>query len=151
MDIEEQFQKYFNLGLIGMAITSPEKGWLNVNDKLCEIFGYSREELKKLTWSEITYPDDLNIDLSQFNRVLEGEIEGYTLDKRFLNKEGNIIYATISVNCIRNDDCSVDHFVAFVQDITKRKLAEIKLQEMNTELELLVASRTKELEEANKQ
>ncbi len=151
MTVEEQFDKYFNLGLIGMAITSPEKGWLNVNDKLCEIFGYSRIELMKLTWAEITYPDDLAADLALFNRVLEGEIDGYTLDKRFFSKEGNIIYANISANCIRTEDGNVDHFVAFVQDITERKLAEIKLRQMNTELELLVAKRTKELEDTNKQ
>ena len=146
---EEQFHKYFNLGLIGMAITSPEKGWLSVNDKLCEILGYTREELFNLTWAEITYPNDLEIDIEQFNRVLEGEIEGYTIDKRFINKNGNVIYASISANCIRKDDGGVDHFVALVQDITTRKLAEIKLQQMNVELELLVASRTKALKEAN--
>lgn len=149
MDTEEQFHKYFDLGLIGMAITSPEKGWLKVNDKLCEIFGYSREELVQLTWAELTYPDDLIADLAYFNRVIAGDIDKYTMDKRFFHKDGNIIYANISANCIRNVDGSVDHFVAFVQDMTQRKLAELKLQQMNVELELQVKLRTKELEEAN--
>jgi diguanylate cyclase (GGDEF)-like protein/PAS domain S-box-containing protein len=149
LNIEEQFHKYFNLGLIGMAITSPDKGWLRVNDKLCEIFGYSREELFNLTWAEITHPDDLDVDIAEFNRVMQGKIEGYSLDKRFINKKGDVIYASISANCIRKDDGSVNHFVALVQDITERKLAEIKLQQMNADLELLVAKRTKDLEEAN--
>jgi diguanylate cyclase (GGDEF)-like protein/PAS domain S-box-containing protein len=150
-DTEKRFQNYFNLGLIGMAITSLEKGWVDVNEKLCEILGYSRAELVELSWAEVTHPDDLETDLTQFQRVLAGETEGYTLDKRFLRKDGRVIYASISVNCIRRDDGTIDHFVAFVQDITDRKAAEIKLSQMNTELESLVVNRTKELEEANKQ
>lgn len=149
--IEERYQNYFKLGLIGMAVTSLEKGWVEVNDKLCEILGYPRDELIKLSWAEVTYPDDLEADVAEFNRVLAGEIEGYTMDKRFIRKDGEVIFASISANCIRGDDGVIDHFVAFVQDITDRKNAEIKLQELNNKLELLVAARTKELEEANRQ
>lgn len=144
------YENYFNLGLIGMAVTSLEKGWIRVNDKLCEIFGYPREELIKLTWAELTHPEDLAADVAQFERVLAGEIEGYSMDKRFIRKNGEIIYASISANCIREEDGSIDHFVAFVQDITDRKHAELKLHQMNEELESLVEQRTKELEDANK-
>ena len=134
-----------------MAVTSLEKGWVDVNEKLCEILVYPREELIKLSWAEITYPDDLKADEVEFERVLAGEIEGYSMDKRFVCKDGIVIYASISVNCIRNKDGSIDHFVAFVQDITDRKSAEIQIHKLNTELESLVAIRTKELEEANRQ
>lgn len=151
INTEEQYRDYFNLGLIGMAVTSLEKGWVDVNDKLCEILGYPREELIELSWAEITYPDDLEADVAEFERVLSGEIEGYTMDKRFIRKDGIVIYASISANCIRRDDGSIDHFVAFVQDITERKSIEMKLHQLNTELESLVVSRTKELQEANQQ
>jgi diguanylate cyclase (GGDEF)-like protein/PAS domain S-box-containing protein len=134
-----------------MAVTSLEKGWIDVNEKLCEILGYPRKELIELSWAEITYPDDLEADVAEFERVISGEIEGYTMDKRFLRKDGVVIYASISANCIRREDGSIDHFVAFVQDITDRKVIEIKLHQLNNELESLVAIRTKELEEANKQ
>lgn len=144
------YHNYFNLGLIGMAVTSPEKGWVEVNDKLCEIFGYPKEELIKLTWTEITHPDDIDADVAQFNRVLAGEIDGYSMDKRFVRKDGTLVYASISANCIRKDDGSVDHFVAFVHDISDRKKYEQELQKMNADLELLVAERTRELEEANR-
>ena len=150
MSIERQYQNYFNLGLIGMAVTSLTKGWVEVNETLCEILGYPQEELIKLSWTEITHPEDLQADVAEFERVLAGEIEGYTMDKRFIHKDGKVIFASISANCIRRDDGSIDHFVAFVQDITDRKTAEIELHRMNSELELLVANRTKELEEANK-
>lgn len=125
---EQLFRSYFDLGLIGMATTSLEKGWVSINDKLCEIVGYSKDELIKLTWSEITHPDDLEADMAQFNRVLAGEIEGYALDKRFIRKDGKIIHASISARCIRKEDGSIDYFVALIQDITVRKLAEEALR-----------------------
>jgi diguanylate cyclase (GGDEF)-like protein/PAS domain S-box-containing protein len=149
--VEELYHNYFSLGLIGMAVTSLEKGWIDVNDKLCEILGYTRDELMNLSWADITYPDDLEADVAEFERVLAGEIEGYSMDKRFQRKDGIVIYASISANCILKEDGSIDHFVAFVQDITDRKSAELKLHQLNTELESLVIKRTKELEELNKQ
>ena len=69
-----RYQQYFELGLVGMAVTSLEKGWLEVNDRLCEILGYSREELTTKTWTDLTHPDDVAPDVAQFNRVLAGDI-----------------------------------------------------------------------------
>jgi diguanylate cyclase (GGDEF)-like protein/PAS domain S-box-containing protein len=133
-----------------MAVTSLEKGWLRVNDKLCEIFGYPREELIKLTWADLTHPEDIDADVAQFERVLSGEIDGYSMDKRFIRKNGDVIYACISANCILGDNGNIDHFVAFVQDITDRKNDELKLKQLNENLEKLIKVRTKELEETNK-
>ena len=145
------YRNYFKLGLIGMAVTSLEKEWVEVDDKLCEIFGYTREQLNNLTWPEITHPEDLNDDVAEFERVLSGETDGYSMDKRFIHRNGDVIYASISVNCIRKDDGGIDHFVAFVHDISDRKKYELELRRMNAELEELVAHRTRELEEANRQ
>ena len=77
-----------------------------------------------MTWAELTHPDDLAADVSNFNRVMAGEIDGYSLDKRWIRKDGKVIYATISVKCLRRADGSVDYFVALLQDITARKRAE---------------------------
>src|SRR3982074_360012 len=74
---EEHYRRYFDLGLIGMALTSPSKGILEVNGEPCRILGYQEHELLHKTWAEITHPDDLTADVSQFNRVLSGEIDGY--------------------------------------------------------------------------
>ncbi len=79
---EERFRRYFDLGLIGMAITSPTKSCLDVNDELCRILGYQRHELLRMTWAEITHPEDLAADVTQFDRVMAGEIHGYSMDKR---------------------------------------------------------------------
>lgn len=125
---EERFRSYFELGLIGMAITSPNKGCLEVNDELCRILGYERSELLQMTWAEITHPDDLAADVAQFTRVMGGEIDGYTLDKRWVCKHGHIIDSIMTAKCLRRDDGSVDYFVGLVLDTTERKRAEEKLR-----------------------
>ncbi|OQW93216.1 MAG: hypothetical protein BWK79_12310, partial [Beggiatoa sp. IS2] len=126
---EERFRSYFELGLVGMAYTSLEKGWLQANNYLCNLLGYPWEELKQKTWVELTYPEDLEADTQQFGRMLAGEIEGYSLDKRFIRKDRQLIYTTLSVGCVRRANGAVDYVLALIQDITERKLAEIALQE----------------------
>ncbi|MEP0881892.1 PAS domain S-box protein [Trichocoleus sp. ST-U3] len=117
---EQRFRSYFELPLVGIAISSPDKGWLDANDKLCDIFGYSRQELTQMTWDQLTHPDDLPADVEQFQRILAGEIEAYSMDKRFIRKDGQTIHASISTRCVRRTDGSIDYFVALVQDITER-------------------------------
>jgi PAS domain S-box-containing protein len=126
---EERFRSYFELGLIGAAITSPTKGWIEVNDEICRMLGYERSELLRMSWAELTHPDDLIADLAHFNRVLAAELDGYSMDKRFIRKDGRVIHATISAKCRRRTDGSVDYFMALLQDITERKQAEQALRE----------------------
>jgi PAS domain S-box-containing protein len=140
---ETRFRSYFELGLIGMAITSPHKGLVEVNDELCEILGYERGELFKLKWAELSHADDLPADRDQFNRILAGEIDSYSMDKRFIHKTGQIVNTTLSVRCVRNTVGSVKFFVALVQDTTERKKAEEErerlLQTVQSEKERLLA------------
>jgi PAS domain S-box-containing protein len=145
----DEFRRYFELGLIGMAITSPAKGIIEVNDKLCEILGYPREELLQRRWSQLTHPDDLAADYALFDRVLRGESDGYSLDKRWIRKDGRVIDGTISVKCVRNEDGSVAHFMALLQDVTERNEAQAELKCAHDELEARVARRTQELHEAH--
>ncbi|MBO0727545.1 MAG: PAS domain S-box protein, partial [Blastocatellia bacterium] len=126
---EERFRSYFELGLIGMAITSPAKSLLEVNDEQCKILGYERDELLKMTWAEVTHPDDLAADIANFERVMAGEIDGYKMDKRFIRKDGRMIDTTISVKALRAADGAVDHFVSLLEDVTERKRAEEALRE----------------------
>lgn len=142
---EERFRRYFELGLIGMAMTSLDKHWIEFNDQLCTIFGYSRDELAQLTWADLTYPEDLDADVAQFQRVLDGEINGYSIEKRFIHKAGRLVHTVISGSAVRREDGSIDYFVVLVHDITERRRAEELLRQAHDLLERRVSERTGEL------
>ena len=125
---ERRFRNYFEQGLIGMAVTSVDKRWLEVNDRLCEILGYCKEELLQKTWAEVTYPDDLEPNIQLLNRLLAGDTEYFTLNKRYVKKGGSIVYTTIHTRAFRRDDGTIDHIVTLVEDITARKQAEEALE-----------------------
>ncbi len=126
---DERFRRYFDLPLVGSAIYTPEKRWLQVNDKLCALFGYSREELLRLTWVDVTHPDDLAKNLQLFDAAVAGERDTYSMDKRFIRKNGQVLYTSISVQCVRQPDGAPDYFILLVQDITERRQVEDKLQQ----------------------
>ncbi len=107
-----------------MAISSPTRTLLEVNDQMCQILGYSREELLRKNWMELSHPDDVAADVAQFDRVMAGEVDGYSMDKRFIRRDGTSVDTIMSEKCVRRPDGSVDYFVGLVQDITERKLAE---------------------------
>ncbi|MEJ2406686.1 MAG: PAS domain S-box protein, partial [Candidatus Thiodiazotropha sp.] len=123
-------KQFYEMPFIGIAITSPtSKNWLRFNDRLCEILGYPREELVEKNWAELTHPDDLEADRANFERVMRHESDGYSMDKRFIRKDGSLVHAYIDVKCVRDADGEVDYFVAMVQDISERKQAEMALEE----------------------
>ena len=121
---EMRFRSAFELPSVGFALTAPNKGWIQVSSGLCKMLGYAEQELKQLTWAELTHPDDLDLDVTQFQRVLAGEINCYALDKRFVHKNGQIIWIHLSVDCVRRTDGAVNYFIALIQDITERKRIE---------------------------
>lgn len=126
---EALFRSYFELPLHGIAITSTKKRWRQANDQLCAILGYSREEILRMTWTEMTHPDDLALDLAQFNRIMSGQIEQYKIEKRFIRKDGTVVWTTVSVGCVRKSDGDVDYIVCVIDDITERKKTEEALRE----------------------
>ena len=136
-NINSQFKAYFERAMVGMATTSPDKGWLAVNPALCRLLGFSHEELLQKTRSELTYPEDLASDVANFERVLAGKTEGYSMEKRFVRKDGRIIHAFIAVECVFKADHSIDYSVAIIEDITERKLATSKLEDKQAQLRSL--------------
>ncbi len=126
---ETRFRRFFDLPLIGMGVTSPERRFLEVNDKLCQILGYPREELVGRDWASITHPDDLPGNLGLMDQAMAGTTEIYSMDKRYIHRDGQIVYASISVCCVRRPDGTADHFVLTVQDVTARRRAEEALRE----------------------
>lgn len=119
---------FYNLPFIGIALSSPRsKRWLRCNDRLCEILGYSRAEMTRMSWSEMTHPDDLAADVEQFEKLISGESDGYVIEKRFVRKDGTTVFTSLDVKCVRQPDGTPDYLVATVQDITERKQAEAKI------------------------
>jgi PAS domain S-box-containing protein len=142
---ETRFRNYFELGLIGMAIVSPKKGWIEANDTLLEMLGYSLEELQASTWPELTHPEDLERDVTQFNRVLAGEIDGYSSEKRYLRKTGEVMHAMLATKCMRKANGEVDYVLVLIDDITDRKAWEYALANMNRDLQSRVVEGKQEL------
>ncbi|MDR3793722.1 MAG: PAS domain S-box protein [Terracidiphilus sp.] len=120
---EARFRSYFELPLVGMATTSVDKKFIDINDRFCEILGYEREELMGLDWAQITHPDDLKANRHLIARILSGEIDRYSLDKRFIRKDGTLVWTTISVGCVRKPSGIVDYVCTVIQDISDRKAA----------------------------
>lgn len=142
---EALFSTQFEVANVGLAITSLDNKWVKVNTRLCNILGYTAEELGQKTWVELTHPDDLNTDLENFNKVVSGEINGYELDKRFIRKNLNIAFVHLTVGCVRNPDRSVKYFIASLDDITEQKKIEQELADYRVNLEKTVEARTGEL------
>jgi PAS domain S-box-containing protein len=140
---DERFRQYFELGLVGMSITSSKKKFVEVNDEFCRMSGYERDELVAMDWTQVSHPEDLPFHLTNFARILAGEIDGYTIEKRLIRKDGEVRDATISVRCVRREDKSIDCFLGMIQDITDRKRTEEALAKRNAEL----ASSNKNLED----
>ncbi|MFH1658968.1 MAG: PAS domain S-box protein [Pseudomonadota bacterium] len=134
----ERFHAYFDHSIVGLAITSLEKGWIEVNDALCQTLGYTRDDLARMTWTELTYPEDLAPDLAQFNRMLAGEINSYAMDKRFIHKDGHLVYTRLAVSHVRKPDGSLDYVVAMVEDISDRKRSELALESSEKQLRFVL-------------
>jgi PAS domain S-box-containing protein len=135
---EQRFRGYFEMGLVGMAITTPHEGLVLFNDKLCEIFGYPRGKLPSRTWTELTRPGDLASDTAMFKRVAAGELNEYEIEKQLVHKDGRVVYAQIFGKCLRNPDGQVSGTLTMVQDITARKQAEESLRKSQERFDLAV-------------
>ena len=127
---DKQLKLFYDLPFIGMAISSPvDKTWLYANDCLCDMLGYTRDELQQTTWADLTHPDDLAANVEQFERMKTGMIDGYELEKRFVRKDGTHISVNLSVKCTRGAGGKVDLIVAMIEDITGRKRTEAALRQ----------------------
>ncbi|MEJ2654103.1 MAG: EAL domain-containing protein [Acidihalobacter sp.] len=123
---ERHFRAYFERSMVGMVATSPDQGLMEVNDALCEMLGYSREELMTRTWASLIHPDDIAGNKVSFENLLRGEIEECSLEKRFLRKDGGVVHAHVAARSVRDDDGRLAYLVVLIEDITLRKQAEAR-------------------------
>ncbi|HEL3865078.1 PAS domain S-box protein [Stenotrophomonas maltophilia] len=125
----EKFAGAFTSAALGMALVSLEGRWLDVNDALCRILGYAREELLQVDFQRLTHPDDLQADLALVQDLLAGRCSHYHLEKRFLDRNGRVIWTRLSVSLVRNERGEPVHFVSQIQDISAQRSSEQRLFE----------------------
>ncbi|NNM82074.1 MAG: EAL domain-containing protein [Burkholderiales bacterium] len=116
---ERHFRAYFERAMVGMAATSRESDWIEVNDALCKMLGYPREELIRTNWIDIIHPEDVEESMRFSARILSGEIDEYEQNKRYVRKDGSLLHAHIASRGVRNEAGEVDYFVVIVEDITE--------------------------------
>lgn len=126
---EQRFRGAFEFAAIGMALVAPDGRWLRVNRSLCRIVGYTAEELLATDFQSITHPEDLDTDVGQMRQMLDGALSHYDMEKRYIHKDGHIVWVLLSVSLVRGAADQSMYFVSQIQDITERKLAERRLIE----------------------
>ncbi len=124
---ERRFRGTFEQAAVGIAHLAPDGRWLRVNDRLCAIVGYGRLEMLQKTFQDITHPDDLDKDQQLREQILTGRIHTYSVEKRFLRKDGAIVWVDLTLSLMRDTHERPEYFIAVVYDITGRKLAEQRL------------------------
>jgi PAS domain S-box-containing protein len=137
-DSEERFRGAFEGAAIGFAIVELDGRFRAANRSLCQALGYTEAELQGLTFQQITYPEDVERDLALVNRVLAGEIDGYHLEKRFIHKQGQAVWALVAIWVVRDSTGAPQYFVSQGADISTQK-----------EIEEALARHARELERSN--
>lgn len=126
---EAQFRQAFEHSLVGMALISPDGGWKRVNASLCEITGYSEKELQMMHMQDITHPDDLLESTERLTELAENITESVKLEKRYIHKNGNVIWVVIAATMLKDSLGKPLHYVSQIEDITKRKEIEGDLKQ----------------------
>ena len=130
-ETDEHFRNAFDYAAIGMALVSPQGGWLRVNRSLCDLLGYTEHELLNSNFQAVTHADDLGSDLANLYRLMQGETPNCQVEKRYVHRLGQIVWALSSVSLVRDSDQKPAHFIFQIQDITERKRAESALQSLS--------------------
>lgn len=126
---EETFRSAMQYAAIGMALVDVDGKFLRANSALTSLLGYTEEELLEIDFQSITHPDDLESDLNFVRKMLDGSIDTYQLEKRYIHKEGNVIWASLSVSLAKNSDGTPRYFIAQIEDITDR----LEMERMKSE------------------
>ncbi|MFN6463000.1 MAG: PAS domain S-box protein [Nostoc sp. DedVER02] len=120
---EQRFRATFHQAAVGIAHVAIDGRWLLVNQRLCDILGYTPEELQFLTFQDITHPDDINADLKYFDQILADNIQNYSMEKRYFHKDTSIVWVNLTVSLIRELSGEPRYFISVVEDISERQAA----------------------------
>ena len=135
---EARFRATFEQAAVGIAHVGLDGRWIRVNERLLEVTGYSREEMEARTFQDITHPDDLETDLAHMRELLDGVAPTYTMEKRYIRKDGGVVWVILAATLVRDEMGDPSYFIAVIKDITGRKQTETQLRNRSTELQGLV-------------
>lgn len=127
---EDRFRRVFEDGPVGMALVAPDRSLVQVNDALCRMLGYSAAELMATDIADLIHPDDLPADVEQSKLLLDGAVGNYTMERRYIKKDGGVIWGELTATLIRDHNGNVAYWLAMVQDITARKRAEDTVRQL---------------------
>lgn len=140
---EAKFRAVFEQAAVGIGrVSFDDAKWIDVNGAFCSMLGYTVEEFKSTPWPEITHSDDVDLDLIPFKQMAEGELDSYTVEKRFIHKQGHHVWARLTLSLVRDEQNRPDYEIAIIEDISERKQAEDALLRRTEEL----AAANRELE-----
>jgi PAS domain S-box-containing protein len=121
---EERLRAVFTQAAVGIAVADLDGHLREVNDKFCEVLGYSSEQLREMTFLQLTHAEDVEVTQREVRRLLDGMIENYALEKRYVRKDGSIVWSSTTVTLLRDESGKAAHFIVIIEDITERKQAE---------------------------
>ena len=134
------FEKTFHYCAVGLAHVGIDGTFIRVNKKLCEFLDYSDQELTKLTFQDLTAPDHLDEDLDQLERLLEGQIDNYLIEKRYIRRDGKRVWAKLTVSLVRDDSNNPDYFISVVEDIDEKKRIQSELFQVDALFSKIVSA-----------
>jgi PAS domain S-box-containing protein len=120
LESEERFRGYFEQGLVGMAILTADRQWIEINERLCRMLGYTEHELLLKNWSELTHPDEAADDEARFRQLTSGAARSFVTSRRLVRKDGKAIDAGLSAQCLKKADGTIDAILILVQDAPHR-------------------------------
>lgn len=132
---EEKFRGAFEYASIGMALVGLDGGWIQVNKAICDMVGYTEEQLLQLTFQDITHPDDLNKDLKLLEELIAGKRDTYQMEKRYFHKNGSVVWIYLAVSKVTDANNKPLFFISQITDISKMKRSQHELQAKNSQLE----------------
>lgn len=135
---EQQFRAAFHQAAVGIAHVGIDGRWLLVNQRLCDIVGYTRDELQLRTFQDITYPDDLKADLNYVDQILAGNIQIYSLEKRYFRKDSSLVWINLTVSLVHDAFDKPKYFISVIEDISDRKQSQDQIRASLREKEVLL-------------
>jgi len=140
---EERFRKIFEESPVGMALVNRNFQFTRVNKALCDFIQYSEDEMLNKSFVQVTHPDSVDRDKAAVKKILSGELQVYQTEKRYIRKDGVVVWGEAHISALWNDDGTLRSFLAIVKDISRRKTDEEKIREINENLLELNATKDK--------